>query len=132
MKKRKKRQYGDRILQIENGSFTPLVFDTHGGMGKECVTFYKRLAEMIAEKKCVKLPLVTNDIRTKIAFSLLRSTIRCIRGSKSSHSNHNSYNLNIDISEDNSNVISMTKKRKKILSLSLSLSSVENKKNIIL
>ena len=31
----KKRNYGNRVLQIENGSFTPLVFAANGGMGKE-------------------------------------------------------------------------------------------------
>ena len=47
----KKKSYCDRVLQIENGTFTPLVFATNGGMGKECGRFYKRLAEMIAEKR---------------------------------------------------------------------------------
>ena len=29
----KKREYNERILEVENGSFTPLVFGTNGGMG---------------------------------------------------------------------------------------------------
>ena len=37
-------------MQVENGTFTPLVFAANGGMGKECVRFYQRLSEMIAEK----------------------------------------------------------------------------------
>ena len=47
----KKRTYGNRVLQIEDGSFTPLDFAANGGMGKECVRFYKRLAETIADKR---------------------------------------------------------------------------------
>ena len=47
----KKRSYVDRVLQIENGSFTSLVFAANGSMGKEWIRFYKRLAEMIADKR---------------------------------------------------------------------------------
>ena len=37
----KKRGYGDRIREIENDSFTPLVFATTGGMGRESTSIYK-------------------------------------------------------------------------------------------
>ena len=33
----KKRAYGDSILNVEKGSFNPLVFTTTGGMGPECL-----------------------------------------------------------------------------------------------
>ena len=79
----KKRNYSNRVLQIENGSFTPLVFTANGVMGKECIRFYKRSAEMIAVKRKMPISIVTNNIRTLICFSLLRSTIRCLRGSRS-------------------------------------------------
>ena len=36
----KKKSYGNRVFQIKNGSFTPLVFAANGGMGKECIRFY--------------------------------------------------------------------------------------------
>ena len=32
----KKRKYQQRVLDVEMGSFTPLVFGTNGGMGNEC------------------------------------------------------------------------------------------------
>ena len=35
----------------ENWSFTPLVFAANGGMGKECIRIYKRLAEIVADKE---------------------------------------------------------------------------------
>ena len=41
----KKREYGGRIREVENGSFTPLVFATTGGMGWEATLLYKRLAD---------------------------------------------------------------------------------------
>ena len=47
----KKRAYSDRILNVEKSSFTPLVFSTTGGMGKECHRFNRRLAELISSKR---------------------------------------------------------------------------------
>ena len=38
-------------MEIENASFTLLVFNVNGGMGRESKTFFKRLAEMVAEKR---------------------------------------------------------------------------------
>ena len=32
MRKRKKRQYNERVLQVGNGSFIPLVFSIYGGI----------------------------------------------------------------------------------------------------
>ena len=36
--KEKKRQYAERVMEIEQGTFTPLVFTTTGRMVDECVT----------------------------------------------------------------------------------------------
>ena len=46
----KKRSYSRRVLDIEHGSFTPLVFTSTCGMGPECLRFHSRLAELIADK----------------------------------------------------------------------------------
>ena len=81
----KKRQYNERVLQVENGTFTPLVFNVHGGMGHECKAFYQRLSELIADKRNEHLSAVSTWIRTKISFALLRSTLMCLRGSRSRH-----------------------------------------------
>ena len=35
-KQEKKRSYNDRIIQVENGTFTPLIFGTNGAMDYEC------------------------------------------------------------------------------------------------
>ena len=47
----KKRQYSSRVLEIERGTFAPLVFSTTGRMGQECLRYHSRLAELIALKK---------------------------------------------------------------------------------
>ena len=43
-----KRKYQQRVLDVEMGSFTPLVFGTNGGMGNECQRFLKHLADKTA------------------------------------------------------------------------------------
>ncbi len=46
----KKREYNQRVLNVEHGVFTHLVFSTRGSIGKEGTTFYKRLADMLSRK----------------------------------------------------------------------------------
>ena len=81
----KKRNYNNRIQSVDQGSFTPLVFSCFGGMAKECSTFYKRLAERIAEKRNISTSLAMNWIRTRLNFHLLRSCLLCLRGSRSTY-----------------------------------------------
>ena len=42
--KEKKSSYNKRIIEIEQGSFTPLVFSSTGGMARECALLYTRLS----------------------------------------------------------------------------------------
>ena len=51
--KEKKRKYQQRVLDVEMGSFTPLVLGTNGGMGADCNRFLKRLAEKLSEKNYI-------------------------------------------------------------------------------
>ena len=43
-----KREYGDRVHNVESASFTPLVFSTFGDLGREVSIFYSRLADLLA------------------------------------------------------------------------------------
>ena len=79
----KKRLYGDRVIEIEHGTFIPLVFTTTGGMGKECNRYHSRLAELISTKKGESYAKTISWIRAKTSFSLLRSAaLLCLRGSR--------------------------------------------------
>ena len=40
IKKEKKRNYNQRIQQVEQGTFSLLVFSIYGGMARECQAFY--------------------------------------------------------------------------------------------
>ena len=76
----KKRSYGERVLQIEKASFTPVVLSTHGGSGKEADRHHKRIAQLIADKRNESYPEVISHLRTRIRFSLLRSILTAVRG----------------------------------------------------
>ena len=80
--KEKKKSYNSRILEIEHGSLTPLVFSAMGGMGRECQKFYSRLSQMIAEKKSTSLALTSAWVRRKITFAMMRTLHMCVRGSR--------------------------------------------------
>ena len=79
----KKKAYNQRVIQIEHGSFTPIVLSAMGGFGMETSRFVKRLIEKVAAKKDMETSVVTNYVRTKISFELIRSQVACIRGSRS-------------------------------------------------
>ena len=76
-----------RVLQVENRSFTPLVFSINGAMGREALKCYSRIAEMLPEKRNEPYSLAMSWILRKLLFSLMRSIITCIRGSKTFKSN---------------------------------------------
>ena len=80
-------------MEVEHGSFTPLVFAATGGMGPAATTFYKRLASMIAKKHNQYYARIINWMRCGLRFSLLRSSIAAIRVSRSTSAGNNSINL---------------------------------------
>ena len=76
----KKVAYNERVIQVEKGTFTPIVFSTFGGMGQEAIRFHKRLALLISMKRGEEYSHVLNFIRTRLRFCLLRSILTCLRG----------------------------------------------------
>ena len=92
--KEKKRQYNHRVINIEHGTFTPLVFSVNGGMGPECTVFHKHLAEKIARKTNERYENVLRWVRCKLSFLILRAALLCLRGSRTIK------NQNTDLPED--------------------------------
>ena len=78
--KEKKRAYNERIINVEKGSFTPIVMTTTGGMGNEAKSFHKRMALLISQKRNEEYSHVLNYIRTRLRFALLKSTLTALRG----------------------------------------------------
>ena len=81
----KKREYGERVREVEHGVFTPLVLSTTGGLGVEATTFYKRLADLISLKQQKHYSTVMCWLRCRLSFAVLRYAIMCVRGSRSSN-----------------------------------------------
>ena len=85
--RKKKGEYNQRIIDVERGSFTPLIYTTTGGMGPECSRFNKRVAELITAKRKEHYSEVMRHIRTSLRFALLRSTLVAVRGIRGKDSN---------------------------------------------
>ena len=78
----KKRKYQQRVLDVEMGSFTPLVFGTNGGMGTESHRFLTHLAEKLSQKDGEPYHFVIAWLRTLLSFEILRSVHASVRGSR--------------------------------------------------
>ena len=78
----KKRAYLERVTEVENGSFTPLVFGTNGGMGSECSIFLSNLAAKLSRTDETQYAKHLNYLRTRLSFSILKSAITCVRGTR--------------------------------------------------
>ena len=58
----KRREYAERVEQVEDGSFTPMVMSSSGGMGPEMSIALKFLAAQIAFKivyTCMRVEVLT-------------------------------------------------------------------------
>ena len=78
----KNSKYQQKILNVEQSSFCPLIFRCTGGARPTATRTMQRLAEKLSEKR-QSYPESKNYIRTKKSFALLKSSILCIRVSRS-------------------------------------------------
>ena len=78
----KKKAYKERVLNVEHGSLTPIVFSTAGGASPEANRHHKRIAQLIALKRKEEYAHVMQYIRTRLRFNLLRSILVAIRGER--------------------------------------------------
>ena len=79
----KKRQYAEREMEIEQATFSPLVFTSTGGMADECVKYHVRLVELILNKKGESDSSAISWIRAEVFFVIVCSAILCLKGSRS-------------------------------------------------
>ena len=100
----KKRHYEQRIREVEHSSFTPLVFSLTGGLGPAASAFYKRLASQLSEKWKQSYSSTIGWLRCRISFSLLRSSIMCIRGARSTYTFNGQLAASVDLAIADSNL----------------------------
>ena len=84
----KRRVYERRVREVEHGSFTPLVLSATGGMGRASEVTFKRLAFLISSKHQESYSRIMSWLRCTLGFSLLRSAIMCLRGSRHLYNRH--------------------------------------------
>jgi len=97
--KRKNREYGERIRQVEQGDFTPLVFATTGGMGPQATIVLKKLATRISERQNKPRTMVMAWLRCRLSFALLRTSLILLRGSRPYRPIRNEYAIELAVSE---------------------------------
>ena len=75
MKNHRKKEYNDIILEVEKGTFTPLVFSCCGGAGTEATKFIKHLATRISDKRQEQYRLTVSHTRRRIQFDILKTCV---------------------------------------------------------
>ena len=73
---------GFRIVEVEHGTFTPIVLSTTGGMGREANMFFKKLADKLSRKSGQRYSEAMTFIRKRVRFDLLRTTVIALRGER--------------------------------------------------
>ena len=77
---RKKAEYNARVMEVEKGNFSPIVFNTIGGMGQEADRFIKRLAKKISSRKNTPYANVISFVRKRLRFDLVKTVLISLRG----------------------------------------------------
>ena len=94
----KNRKYNSRVTEIEQGTFTPLVFTTTGRMADECLRYHSRLAELLSAKRHESYATTISWVRAKVSFAILRSALLYLRGSRTQRGR------NLDVKDRNQEI----------------------------
>ena len=103
-KHEKKRLYNKRVLQVDHGRVTPLVFSIYSSMGRECNMFYSRLFQLISDKRNLSKSITMNWIRTKVCFELLELSLLCLWGSRTVSRKVSEFECDIDVSIEHAKI----------------------------
>ena len=101
----KRREYGQRVREVEHASFTPIVMSATGGLAPEAATFYRRLASLLASRWGDDYSVVMGWLYCSLSFSLLRSAIACVHSARSSIGHFHRAPLPLDLVWVESNII---------------------------
>ena len=79
----KKRKY-KRACEERRWHFTPFVCSVDGALGREAISFLKRLAHKLSIKWHSTYSVVMGFVRARVSLAIVRATALCIRGSRKS------------------------------------------------
>ena len=71
-----------KMMDVEMGTFTPLVFGTNGSMALDYQNFLRSLANKPSTKNDEPYASVISWLRIQLSFSVLRTVHKCVRGSR--------------------------------------------------
>ena len=69
-------------MDVEMRTFTPLVFGANGGLGLDCQSFLRTLANKLSTKKDEPYASIISWLRIQLSFAILRTVHRCVRASR--------------------------------------------------
>ena len=69
-----------RVIDLEMGTFTLLVFGINGGMGLDRQNFLRTLANKLSTKNNEPYASVISWLRIQLSFAILRTVHRRVRG----------------------------------------------------
>ena len=78
----RKREYEERIVRVDNGSFTPMIMTTTGSMGPQMQIAVKHAARLLATKRNEPYSKVASVLQCRFAFAAMRAAVICLRGSR--------------------------------------------------
>ena len=78
----KKREYEQRMIEVDNASFIPMIMSSSGMMGPEMTIVLKHLARKLATQSGEQYSHVVGVLRCRFAFSMMRMALICLRGSR--------------------------------------------------
>ncbi len=78
----KKREYNARIIEVEKGTFTPVVFSCSGGASPEASRLLNAIALKLSAKRGESYSTTINFIRRRIRFDVLRTCLIAFRGDR--------------------------------------------------
>jgi hypothetical protein len=78
----RKREYEERIVRVDNGSFTPMIMTTTGSMGPQMQIAVKHAARLLATKRNEPYSKVASLLQCRFAFAAMRAALICLRGSR--------------------------------------------------
>ena len=80
--RQKRREYGQRVVQVEDGDFVPLIMLSTGSMGPEMTSAVKKVCNEIAFREKREYAEVATLTRAQLSFALARASLVCLRGSR--------------------------------------------------
>ena len=72
---KKKRMYSKRVTEIEQGTFTPLIFTTTGGMGKECLIYHRYFVTFCFIGEVKNIISLRMQITVRLVFKLCMNVL---------------------------------------------------------